>query len=146
MRHVPYRGSAPGINDLLGGQIASMSSPIGDYLPHVKAGKLRVLATSGPTRSRFAPDVPTYTEQGFKALEMTEWYGFFLPGKASPDLATRLAQAIRAAIAAPDVVESFQQFGLDPFANTPDELARAVRSEHQAWKPIVQRIGFTAES
>jgi tripartite-type tricarboxylate transporter receptor subunit TctC len=146
LRHVPYRGSAPGINDLIGGQVASMSSPIGDYLPHLKAGKLRVLATSGPKRSRFVPDVPTYTEQGLKALEMTEWYGFFLPGKASPELATRLSQAIRAAVTAPDVAESFLQFGLEASANTPEELARAVRTEHQAWKPIVQRIGFTAES
>lgn len=146
LRHVPYRGSAPGINDLLGGQIASMSSPIGDYLPHLKTGKLRVLATSGPKRSRFVPDVPTYTEQGLKALEMTEWYGFFLPGKASPELATRLAQAIRTAVQAPDVAEAFLQFGLEASANTPDELARAVRSEHEAWKPIVQRIGFSADS
>ncbi len=69
LRHVPYRGSAPGIQDLLGGQVASMTSPIGDYLPHLKSGKLRLLATSGPTRSRFAPDVPTYAEQGFKNLD-----------------------------------------------------------------------------
>src|SRR5436309_1781346 len=68
LTHVPYRGSAPGIQDLLGGQVASMSSPIGDYLPYLKDGKLRVLATSGPKRSSFTPDVATYTEQGFKAL------------------------------------------------------------------------------
>ena len=79
LRHVPYKGSAPGIQDLLGGQVASFSSPIGDYLPHLKGGKLRVLATSGPKRSRFTPDVATYTEQGFGALEMLEWYGFFMP-------------------------------------------------------------------
>ncbi len=84
LRHVPYRGSAPGIQDLLGGQVAAMTSPIGDYLPHLKSGKLRLLATSGEARSRFAPDVPTYAEQGFKNLTMSEWYGFFLPGKAAP--------------------------------------------------------------
>ncbi|GEM_PF-1445978 len=66
LRHVPYRGSAPGIQDLLGGQVAAMSSPLGDTLPYLKSGKLRLLATSGTTRSRFAPDVPTYAEQGLQ--------------------------------------------------------------------------------
>ncbi len=84
LRHVPYRGSAPGIQDLLGGQVPAMSSPIGDYLPYLKDGRLRLLATSGQTRSRFAPDVPTYAEQGFKDLVMSEYYEFFLPGKARP--------------------------------------------------------------
>jgi tripartite-type tricarboxylate transporter receptor subunit TctC len=146
LRHVPYRGSAPGIQDLLGGQVSSFTSPIGDYLPYLKSGKLRLLATSGAARSRFAPDVPTYTEQGFKALEFSEWYGFFLPGKAAPELVQRLAAAIKAAVSAPDVVEGFAQLGLDARANTPAELAQAVRSENQAWAPVVKRVGFTPES
>jgi tripartite-type tricarboxylate transporter receptor subunit TctC len=146
LRHVPYRGSAPGIQDLLGGQVPAFTSPIGDYLPHLKAGKLRLLATSGAARSRFAPDVPTYTEQGFKALEMSEWYGFFLPGKAAPDVTQRLAAAIKAAVSAPDVVEAFAQLGVEAGANTPAELAQAVRSEYQAWAPVVKRVGFTPES
>ncbi|HEU0200105.1 MAG TPA: Bug family tripartite tricarboxylate transporter substrate binding protein [Burkholderiaceae bacterium] len=146
LRHVAYKGSAPGINDLLGGQIASMSSPIGDYLQHMKAGKVRLLATSGPKRSRFAPDTPTYTEQGFKALEMTEWYGFFLPPKAAPELTQKLAQNIRAAVMAPDVIDAFLQLGLEAAANTPEQLTQVVKTEHAAWKPIVQRVGFTPES
>ena len=146
LRHVPYRGSAPGVQDLLGGQVPSMSSPVGDFLPHLKSGKLRLLATSGAARSRFAPDVATYTEQGFKALEMSEWYGFFLPGKAAPELVQRLAQNIRAAVMAPDVVEAFLQLGLEASANTPAELAQMVKAENQAWAPIVKRVGFTPES
>ena len=101
LRHVPYRGSAPGIQDLLGGQVPAMSSPIGDYLPHLKEGKLRLLATSGATRSRFAPDVPTYGEQGFNALVMSEYYEFFLPGKASSEVVGRAADAIKAAVSSP---------------------------------------------
>jgi tripartite-type tricarboxylate transporter receptor subunit TctC len=146
LRHVPYRGSAPGIQDLLGGQVASFSSPIGDYLPHLKSGKLRLLATSSTERSRFVPDVPTYTEQGFKALEFSEWYGFFLPAKAAPDLAARLAAAIKAAVALSEVIEAFAQLGLEAGANTPAELAAAVKSEHLAWAPVVKRVGFTPES
>jgi tripartite-type tricarboxylate transporter receptor subunit TctC len=146
LRHVPYRGSAPGIQDLLGGQVTSFTSPIGDYLPHLKSGKLRLLATSGAARSRFAPDVPTYTEQGFKALEFSEWFGFFLPGKAAPDLTQRLGAAIKAAVMAPDTVEAFAQLGLEAQANTPAEMAQAVRKENEAWAPVVKRVGFTPES
>lgn len=146
LRHVPYRGSAPGIQDLLGGQVPAFSSPIGDYLPHVKSGKLRVLATSGAQRSRFLPDVPTYAEQGFKELVMSEWYGFFLPPKAAPDLAQRAAAAIRAAVQSPEVVEAFAALGVEAGANTPAEMARAVRDENAAWGGIVKKVGFTPEA
>jgi len=146
LRHVPYRGSAPGIQDLIGGQVPAFSSPIGDYLPHVKSGKLRVLATSGAQRSRFLPDVPTYAEQGFKDLVMSEWYGFFLPPKAAPDLAQRAAAAIRAAVQAPEVVEAFAQLGVEAGANTPAEMAKAVRDENAAWGGIVKKVGFTPEA
>lgn len=146
LRHAPYRGSAPGIQDLLGGQVSAFTSPIGDYLPHLKSGKLRLLATSGATRSRFAPDVPTYAEQGFKDLVMSEWYGFFLPPKAAPDLASRAAAAIRAGVSTPEVIEAFAQLGLEAGANTPAELAAAVKSENAAWGPIVKKVGFTPEA
>jgi tripartite-type tricarboxylate transporter receptor subunit TctC len=146
LTHVPYRGSAPGIQDLIGGQVPSMSSPIGDYLPYLKDGRLRVLATSGPRRSPFTPDVATYTEQGFPALEMQEWYGFFLPGKAPADVVDRAATAIRAAVQMPDVAEAFTGLGFEPYANTPAELAKAVREENAAWGPIVKKVGFTPEA
>lgn len=145
LQHVPYRGTAPGIQDLLGGQIASFSGPIGDYLPHVKTGKLRVLATSGPKRSRFLPEVPTYNELNFKALEQVEWYGFFMPAKTAPELVQRAADAIRLAMAAPEVIEGMSQFGLDVAYMPPAELARAVKVENTAWGPIVKRVGFTPE-
>jgi len=145
LRHIPYRGSAPGLQDLLGGQVAAMSSPVGDYLQYIKAGKLRLLATSGAKRSRFAPDVATYVEQGFKPLEMHEWYGFFLPGKASAELVQRAATAIRAAVAMPDVIEGFAALGVEASANTPAELAGAIKAENAAWGPIVKRVGFTPE-
>ena len=146
LRHVPYRGSAPGIQDLLGGQVTAFSSPIGDYLPHLKTGKLRVLATSGPTRSRFVPNVPTYTEQGFKALEMVEWYGLFLPAKASPEVVQRAAAAARAAMTAPEMAEALAAYGMEVQVNSPAELAKAVKEENAAWGPIVKRVGFTPEA
>jgi tripartite-type tricarboxylate transporter receptor subunit TctC len=146
LNHVPYRGSAPGIQDLIGGQVAAFSSPIGDYLPHLKSGKLRLLATSGPQRSRFAPDVQTYAEQGYKDLTITEWYGFFAPPKTPADVVQRAANAIRAAVAQQDTIDSFLQLGLEPFANTPAEMAKAVKSENAGWAPIVKKVGFTPEA
>ena len=82
--------------------------------------------------------MPTYAEQGFKNLTMSEWYGFFLPGKASPEVVQRAADAIRAAVRAPDVVEAFAQLGLEAGANTPAEQAEAVKDENAAWGPIVK--------
>lgn len=146
LRHVPYKGSAPGVQDLLGGQVAAMSSPIGDYLPHLKSGKLRLLATSGRQRSKLAPDVATYAEQGLPALTIGEWYGFFLPGKASDEVTQRAASAIAAAVGSPDVVEAFAQLGLEASANSPAELAKAVAEESAAWAPIVKRVGFKPEA
>ena len=145
LNHVPYRGTVPGIQDLLGGQVTAFSGPIGDYLPHVKTGKLRVLATSGPKRSRFLPDVPTYTELGFKALEQVEWYGFFLPGKAAPELVQRAATAIRTALSGAGMAQALAQFGLEVAFTSPAELAKAVNAENVAWGPIVKRVGFTPE-
>ncbi len=146
LRHVPYRGSAPGIQDLLGGQVAAFTSPLGDYLPHLRSGKLRVLATSAAQRTRFTPEVPSYAEQGFKDLAITEWYGFFLPPRAAPELAQRAAAAIRAAVSSPDVVQAFADLGLEAQANTPAELARAVREENAAWAPVIKKVGFTPEA
>jgi tripartite-type tricarboxylate transporter receptor subunit TctC len=145
LSHVPYRGSAPGVQDLLGGQVGAFSGPIGDFLPHLKSGKARILATSGPQRTRFAPDVATYAEQGFKNLQIIEWYGVFLPGKAAPDVVQRAAAAVKAAVTAPDVVEGFAQLGLEASANTPAELQRAIASETQSWGPIVKGVGFTPD-
>ncbi len=146
LNHVPYRGSAPGIQDLLGGQVPAFSSPIGDYLPHIKSGKLRLLATSGATRSRFTPEVATYAEQGLRDLTIGEWYGFFLPGKAAPDVVARAAQAIAAAVNTAETTEAFAQFGVEAGANTPAELSKAVREENASWAPIVKRVGFTPEA
>lgn len=145
LNHVPYRGTVPGIQDLLGGQVTAFSGPIGDYLPHVKTGKLRVLASSGPRRSRFLPQVPTYTELGFKALEQVEWYGVFLPGKAAPAVLQRTAELVRGALGGPEMAEALAQYGLEMAITSPAELARAVKEEHLAWGPIVKRVGFTPE-
>jgi tripartite-type tricarboxylate transporter receptor subunit TctC len=147
MKQIPYAGSGPGIRDLLGGQVASFSSPLGDYLPHLSAGRLRVLAVTGTARSRFAPDVPTYVEQGFAELSMREWYGLFMPGRTPAAVAQRANAAVRSALALKELVDFGLPLGLEVVASpSPDDFARTFRADADLWGPYVRRIGFTAES
>jgi tripartite-type tricarboxylate transporter receptor subunit TctC len=145
LKHIPYRGSAPGIQDLLGGQISAMSSPVGDYLPYLKTGKLRLLATSGPKRTPFAPDVPTYKEQGY-SIALREWFGFFLPGNASPQALRRAAAYLQPALSQPDVISSLAQVGMEVQSSTPEQLAEWLKADAEEWRRLIKQIGFTAES
>ena len=145
LKHIPYRGSAPGIADLLGGQISAMCSPVGDYLQHVKTGKLRLLGTTGPKRSPFSPDVPTFKEQGID-ISVREWYGFFLPGKASPEVRRRAAAYLQPALTSKDVIDSLAQVGMEAQASTPDELAAWLKADADQWRSIVQNLGFSADA
>ncbi|MES2936112.1 MAG: Bug family tripartite tricarboxylate transporter substrate binding protein [Pseudomonadota bacterium] len=145
LKHIPYRGSAPGIQDLLGGQISAMSSPIGDYLPYLKTGKLRVLAISGINRSPFVPDVPTYRQQGLP-VTVREWYGFFLPGKARPEAVRRAAAYLQPALAQQDLVGSMAQVGMEVQSSAPQALADLLRADADEWRRLIKQIGFTPES
>ena len=146
LNHIAFRGSQLAILDMLGGQISAVSCPVGEFLPHMKTGRVRVLATSGQTRNRFFPDVPTYTEQGFPQIVAREWFAFLAP-KGTPADAVRRAQGmIRDALAAPEVIDGLAQMGLEAGASTPEELTRLIRADHDRWGPIVKSIGFTADS
>ena len=145
LKHIPYRGSAPGIADLLGGQISAMSSPVGDYLPYVKSGKLRLLAISGINRSPFVPEVPTYRQLGYP-VSMREWYGIFLPGKASPAVVRKAAAYMQTALSSPDVISSMAQVGMEVTSSTPQALADMLKADSEEWRRLIKQIGFTAES
>jgi tripartite-type tricarboxylate transporter receptor subunit TctC len=145
LRHIPYRGTVPGVQDLLGGQISSFCGPIGDYIPYVKTGKLRVLAISGKGRSPFLPASPTLRELGHP-LTVREWYGFFLPGKARPEVVRRASAYLQPALAQPDLVEYGKQFGLEIQSSTASELAELLRADADEWRRLIKQVGFTAES
>ncbi|MDB5942450.1 MAG: hypothetical protein JWQ13_2016 [Ramlibacter sp.] len=145
LKHIPYRGSAPGIQDLLGGQISAMSSPVGDYLPYLKSGRLRLLAISGIERSPFVPDVPTYRQQGYP-ITVREWYGVFLPGKASPEVARRAAAYLQPALAQPDLVSSMAHVGMEVQSSSSQVLGDLLRSDAEEWRRLIRQIGFTPES
>ena len=146
LKHAAYRGTQPAMLDLLGGNISAVSGPIGDITQHLASGKVRILATSGTKRNRFAPDVPTFTEQGLKNMEHSEWFAFFLPAKASPELVARLNAAMKSALAQKDVIEGLNGFGLEAMSSTPAELADLLKRDTAKWVPIVKQVGFTAEN
>jgi len=146
LKHVPYRGSVPGVADLIGGTLASMVTPHGDFLANHKAGKIRILATSGKARSPFVPDIPTFAEQGFPELTVEEWFGFFAPARTPAGVITNANAAINAALKEKSVIDSLAVSGLVPIGGTADAMAKDLKAQFDAWGPIVKRIGFTAES
>ena len=146
LKHVPYRGTQPAILEMIGGQIQAVSGPVGEFTQHVAAGKCRLLATTGATRNKFAPAVPTLVEQGLKDMAYNEWFGFYLPGKAAPDVVQRANTALRAALAEREVVEGLELMGLESKSSTPGELAAMLKADNERWGPVVKAIGFTADS
>ncbi|MBS74567.1 Bug family tripartite tricarboxylate transporter substrate binding protein [Variovorax sp. Varisp41] len=146
LRHVPYRGSVPGITDVVGGQIAAMVTPSGDFLANHRAGKLRMIATSGRQRSPFSPEVPTFAEQGFADLTTEEWFGFYAPAQTPAAAIARANAAVNAAVKERAVIDSLGVVGLIARGSTADEMAKSQQAEFERWGPLVRRIGFTAES
>jgi tripartite-type tricarboxylate transporter receptor subunit TctC len=145
MKHAAYRGTQPAMLDLLGGNISSVSGPLGDITQHLATGKVRILGVSGGKRSRFAPDVPTFAEQGLNQATHSEWFAFLLPAKASPEIVNRLNVAMKHALAQKDVIDGLAGFGLEAMSSSPAELADLIRKDTAKWAPIVKQVGFTAE-
>lgn len=145
LTHVPYRGDAPGIQDLLGGQVPAYLSTLGSFMPHMKSNRLRLLAVSGPSRNPIAPDVPTWREQGF-AIDNIEWTGVFVPKGTPPATVQRVASAVQAVVAHPDFAKFLAELGMTPRTSTPQAFAEQVRAETEQWRIDIKRIGFSAES
>jgi len=143
---VPYRGSVPGVTDVVGGQIAAMVTPAGDFLPNHRAGKLRLLGTSGSKRLPFASDVATFAEQGFGELTTEEWFGFHAPARTPPAVLATAHAAINAALKDKALADGLAVVGLLAQGSTADEMAKSQRAEFERWGPLVKKIGFTAES
>ncbi len=146
LKHVPYRGTQAAIQDMVGGQVQAVSGPVGEFTQQVNAGKARFLGVSGATRSRFAPNVPTFAEQGYKDLVFSEWFGFFAPGGTPAPVVLKVNTALRAALAQKDVVDGLAVMGLEAKSSTPEELAKLLKENYDRWGPIVKQIGFTADS
>jgi tripartite-type tricarboxylate transporter receptor subunit TctC len=143
--HVPYKGGAPAIQDLLGGQIPVSFNPVGEVLPYLQSGKLRVLATTGAKRNRFLPDAPTLVESGFPGVVIEPWLGFLAPSRTPEANVGRVSAAIADLARQVDVVEALEGLGLDVAVSTPASFAAQIRADLDLWAPVVKASGFTAE-
>lgn len=146
LRHVAFRGTQPAVLDMIGGQIAAVSGPTGEFTQHIAAGKCRLLSTSGPKRGKFTPNTPTLQEQGFKDMAFTEWFGFFLPAKAPQDVVQRLNAGIRSALTSQDVIDGLAVSYLEALPTSPAQLAAMLKADTEQWGPLVKTIGFTADA
>jgi tripartite-type tricarboxylate transporter receptor subunit TctC len=144
--HVPYRGTVPAITDMLGGQVAAACAPLGDFVAYVSTGRCRVLATTGGKRSKFAPDVPTFAEAGFKELALDDWWAFFVAAGTPPARVQQLNAALKTVLGDAALARALEERCLEPQWSEPAPLAANLRLQTAKWGPIVKTLGFTADS
>jgi tripartite-type tricarboxylate transporter receptor subunit TctC len=145
MTHVPYRGTAPAVTDLLGGRVQLTFTGAPNLIQHVEAGKMRALAVSGLSRLRTAPTVPTVSESGFEGFEASQWYGILAPAGTPKPIVERLNAEIVSAMAAPEIAERLSQEGAEVWTNKPAEFREHIAKEMARWGDLVKRTGIKPE-
>lgn len=145
MLHVPYKGMAPAMNDLLGGQVSFMFLSMSSALKQVQAGKLRALGVASRERSSAAPDMPTVAEQGLPGFEAVSWYALMAPAGTPPEIVQKIAADSARALKAPDVRERLLGLGANPVGNSPAELAAMLKKEYAFWGDFIRKAGIKAE-
>jgi tripartite-type tricarboxylate transporter receptor subunit TctC len=143
--HVPYKGAAQALTDLLGGQVQLAVLPVHTALPHAKAGKLNVIAVSGERRSVLAPDSPSFAELGLKNLDIDLYFWFAGPAGVPREIVQKWNQELAAVLALPDVRETFTRQGMVPAHSSPDEIARQIAADVQRWKKFIAETGIKAD-
>jgi tripartite-type tricarboxylate transporter receptor subunit TctC len=141
--HVPYKGSAAYIGELIGGQIPAAADAVGDLTEQHRAGKIRILATSGTTRA--LPDVPTFREVGVAKIEAYGWFGFFAPARTPKPIVDQLNRAVVTALKQTDAAEKIRGTGMTPSPTSAEEFAAIVAADYAKWGPPVKASGFTIE-
>jgi tripartite-type tricarboxylate transporter receptor subunit TctC len=145
MQHIPYKGSAPALTDLLGGQTAIMFDNMPSVISHVRAGKLRPIAVTTPTRSPALPDVPTIAESGVPGYSATSWFGILAPAATPAPVIAKLNASILKALADPEVKKKLAEQGAEPHGEKPEQFAEFIRSETAKWGQTVKVSGATAD-
>lgn len=143
--HVPYKGGAPALTDVMGGQVSSYFANAASGLNYVKTGKLRALAVTSSKRMPALPEVPTLAESGFKNFEVLEWNGFFVPKGTPKEVVARLSQEIQAAIKDPETRKRLEALGLDPVGSTPEAFGKFLHSEMERWAALVKSNRIAVE-
>ncbi|WP_312529351.1 tripartite tricarboxylate transporter substrate binding protein [Comamonas sp.] len=144
MIHIPYKGSAPAVTDLLGNQIAIMFDNMPSAIQHVRSGKLRPLAVTTAKRSPELPDVPTVAEAGVPGYEATSWFGLFAPTKTPADVQAKLHAAIIKVLQKPDVIKKIGDQGGEVVTESQEEFGKFIAAENEKWKQVVKTSGATA--
>lgn len=144
MLHVPYKGTAPAVTDILAGNVSLMFNSMPSVLPQVNAGKLRGIAVGSAKRSPAAPDIPTVAEAGVPGFEYVTWYGMFAPAGTSRDIVGKLNAQVVKILSQPEMSRRLASQGAEPAANTPEQLARYRRTEFERWRKLIVEMKLQA--
>jgi tripartite-type tricarboxylate transporter receptor subunit TctC len=142
LQHVPYTGTGPNLVDLIAGRTHATSAGTPPLMPHVKAGKLRVIGVGSPRRLSSMPETPTVAEQGYAGFETSQWYGLSAPAKTPPAVIKRLADEASKAVKSTAVIERFKADDAEPIGSTPQEYADFVAREQARWKEVIQKANI----
>jgi tripartite-type tricarboxylate transporter receptor subunit TctC len=142
MTHIPYKGGAPAIADLIAGQIQFLISGPPGVLPHINSKRLKAIATTAAKRSPGLPDTPTFAESGLPGFDTYEWYGVFAPGNMPKDVLAKLSREIARIVNLPDMSEKLSVQGAIPVGNTPAEFSAFVKREMDTWGKVAQQVGL----
>lgn len=145
MTHIPYKGAAPAMQDLMGGQVPAMFLDLASGISHVKAGKVRALAIGSATRSAAVPDVPTLAESGVSNVEVFALQGVLGPAGLPEPVVQRLNSELNKALGDPDVLKRFSDFGFEPLKTTPQEFKSLARSEAAKWGPVIRQANIVLD-
>ena len=145
MQHVPYKGSAPAVSDLLGNQVAIMFDNLPSAIPHVRSGKLRALAVTTSKRSPDLPDVPTIAEAGVPGYEATSWFGLFAPAATPAPVLAKLHTALAKALANPEVKKKIDDQGGEPYNESAESFAAFIQKETDKWAKVVKSSGASLD-
>jgi len=143
--HVPYRGIAPAVNDLVGGQVSMMFAPLQTALPHIRSGKLRAIGIASQKRSPLLPDLPTIAEQGVAKFEAVSWYALMVPAGTPAEIVDKLSAATMRFLALPDTRAKLAAQGMDAAGGSPQDLAATIRSETARWSEVVRKQNIKPE-
>jgi len=145
MLHVPYRGAAPALSDVLGGHVDAIFISLQGAGGMFNPGQLRALAITAPKRLATAPDVPTFAESGYPAFAVSQWYGLMAPRGTPPAIVSKLSELCRAAITAPDVSEKLKSAGTEPVGSSPEDFAVFLDREIARWADVAKANDIKVE-
>jgi len=145
LTHVPYKGSGPGMTDLLGGRVMLTMDSLLQGLPHIRAGKLRALAVLGPKRSALLPNVPTMAEAGVAAYSLTNWFGLLAPAGTPKDVLAKVHADVVKVLAEPELRKKIAEMGADVVGNSPEEFGAWMRAESAQWAEIIKSANIRPE-